>query len=230
MSVLRKLLLTVMVLGATSSTVGAGTFATFNASTTNGTSTFATGTLVMSNQKNTATACLSTGGGNTDANANVGCDQLFALTIQKPGDSAFVDLTLKNEGSLNATTLSAYASQSCAAANAPGQTYNGTGDPCTAVQVYIQEYTSAANRTANTTTGGTCQYGGGTATACAFSATRTLDTYDTSYPNASTVLSIGSLNAGVSRYLRIYLTLPITANNNLQGRQATFGFAWTMAQ
>lgn len=230
MSVLRKLLLTIMVLGATTSTVGAGTFASFNASTSNATSTFATGTLVLSNQKNTGTACLSTAGGNTDSNSNSGCDQLFNLSVQKPGDSAFVDLTLKNEGSINAASLAGYASTNCLAANAPGQTFNGTGDPCTSVQVYVQEYTSSANRTSDNRTGGICHYGGGTATSCAFSATRTLDNYDTTYPNASTVLSMGSINAGVSRYLRVYLLLPSTANNNLQGRQATFGFSWTMAQ
>jgi hypothetical protein len=86
---------------------------------------------VLSDQKNTATACLSTGGGNTNTNANGACDQLFALTVQKPGDSAFVDLTLKNEGSIDATTLTAVASQSCTPGDAAGQTYHGTGDPCT---------------------------------------------------------------------------------------------------
>jgi spore coat-associated protein N len=230
MSVLRKILLTCMILGATTMTVGAGTFASFNASTSNAGSTFATGTLVLSNQKNAASACLSTGGGNTNTNANGSCDQLFALTVQKPGDSAFVDLTLKNEGSINATSLTAFASQACAPGNAAGQTYNGTGDPCGAVQLYVQQYSSAANRTSDNRTGGSCLYGGGTATTCAFSATRTLDHYDTTYPNASTPLSLGSLTAGSSRYLRIYLTLPTTADNTMQGRQATFGFSWALAQ
>jgi hypothetical protein len=230
MSVLRKLLLTLMVLGATTTTVGAGTFASFNASTSNATSTFASGTLVLSNQKNTGSACLSTGGGNTNTNANGGCDQLFALSVQKPGDSAFVDLTLKNEGSIDATSLTGFATQSCAPGNAPGQAYNGTGDPCSSVQVYIQQYTSAANRTADNRTGGTCLYGGGTATTCSFSATRTLDHYDTTYPSSSTPLALGSLTAGTSRFLRIYLSLPSTADNTMQGRQATFGFSWAIAQ
>ena len=38
------------------------------------------------------------------------------------------------------------------------------------------------------------------------------------------------MTAGTSRYLRIYLTLPSTATNNMQGRQATFGFTWAIAQ
>lgn len=229
MSVLRKLLLTIMVIGATTSTVGAGTFASFSASTTN-TATFATGTLVLSNTKATSAACLSTASGTTDTNANPNCDALFNLTVQKPGDSAFADLTLTNSGTLSATTLKVNASQACVPGNAPGQTYNGTGDPCTQVQLYIQEYTSAANRTSDNRTSGICHYGGGTASNCSFSATRTLDTFDTAYPDAATQLSMGSLNAGASRYLRIYLTLPSSADNTYQGRQATFGFNWAIAQ
>jgi hypothetical protein len=230
MGVLRKLLLTVMVLGATTSTVSAGTFASFSASTTNATSTFATGTLVLSDKKSTNTACLSTGGGTTNTNANSGCDALFALTVQKPGDTAFVDLTLSNAGTINASSLSGYASQSCAASDAAGQTYHGTGDPCGTVQLYIQEYTSEANRSADNRTGGTCQYGGGTSTSCAFAGTKTLTTYATAYPSSATVLSMGALNASAARYLRIYLSLPSSADNSLQGRQATFGFSWTLAQ
>jgi hypothetical protein len=228
---IKKLLLTLMILGAITSTVSAGTFASFNASTTNPTSTFATGSLVLSNQKSTNTACLSTAGGSTNTNTNAGCDQLFSLSVQKPGDSAFVDLTLKNEGSINASALKAAASQDCAASNAAGQSYNGTGDPCTVVQLYIQEYTSIANRTAGITTGGTCHFGGGTASVCSFSATKTINDFDTAYPaSLATPLSMGTLNAGVSRYFRIYMTLPSTAGNNVQGRAATFGFTWTIDQ
>ena len=90
---------------------------------------------------------------------------------------------------------------------------------------------SSANRTADNRTGGTCQFGGGTATSCAFSATKTLNDFDTSYPSAGVgALNMGALNTGVSRYVRIYLTLPSTAGNDLQGRQATFGFSWAIAQ
>jgi spore coat-associated protein N len=230
MSVLRKLLLTIMVMGATTSTVGAGTFASFNASTSNA-ATFATGTLVLTNDGPSAGVCMSTAGG-IDTNANPSCDALFALTVQKPGDSAFADLTLTNSGTLSATTLKVNASQACVPGNAPGQTYNGAGDPCSQVQLYIQEYTSASNRASDTRTLGTCHYGAGlsTLTSCAFDSSRTLDTFDSSYPDAATQLSIGSLNAGASRYFRIYLTLPSTADNTYQGRQATFGFNWAIAQ
>jgi predicted ribosomally synthesized peptide with SipW-like signal peptide len=226
MSKLRKILFAIAAFGGAATAIGAGTFASFSASTTNGSNTFATGTLVLSNQKNTATACLSTGAGTTtDSNANGACDSLFSTTLAKPGDSGFVDVTLKNEGSINGATLTAYKNAACT--NANSGTYNGTGDLCANLQVYVQEYTSAANRTANTTTGGTCVYGGGTASACAFDATKTLG----AFPASGTPLTLsGGLNAGASRYLRVYVQFPTTADNTYQGRQASFGFTWAMAQ
>ena len=225
MSKLRKILFAIAAFGGAATAVGAGTFASFSASTTNGGSTFATGTLVLSNQKNTATACLSTGGGSTDTNANGSCDSLFSTTLAKPGDTGFVDVTLKNEGSINGTTLTAYKNAACA--NANSGSYNGTGDLCSTLQVYVQEYTSAANRTANTTTGGTCHFGGGTASACAFDATKTLGTFPAS---GAPITLAGGLTAGASRYLRVYLQFPTAADNTFQGRQASFGFTWAMAQ
>jgi hypothetical protein len=224
MSKLRKILFAVAAFGGVATAVGAGTFASFTASTSNAASTFQTGTLVLSNQKNTATACLSTGGGTTDTNANAACDQPFAVTLAKPGDSANVDITLVNSGSINATALTAYATSACV--NSNSGTYNGTGDLCAQMQMYVQEYTSAANRTANTTTGGNCWYGGGTATACAFSATKTVG----GFPLVGSAVALGAMNTGATRYLRVYLSFPSTADNTFQGRLATFGMTWAIAQ
>lgn len=238
MSVLRKLLLTIMVLGATTSTVSAGTFASFNASTSN-TATFATGNLALSNQKGVATACLSTGGGGgIDTNVNA-CDSLFGLTVQKPGDSAFVDLTLSNSGTLPGT-LRVSATGDCTNGAAPGQTYSGGGLPCNQLQMYIQEYTTLANRTAGTTTGGQCVYGNTSGSACTgFNANYTLDSFD----SLGSPISIGTLPAltsgtcaasplptGTCRYFRVYISLPATSDNTFQGTQATFGFDWALAQ
>src|SRR3954447_20209888 len=98
MSKLRKILFAVAAFGGVATAVGAGTFASFTASTSNAASTFQTGTLVLSNQKASATACLSTGGSTTDTNANAACDQPFAVTLAKPGDTANVDITLVDSG------------------------------------------------------------------------------------------------------------------------------------
>jgi hypothetical protein len=224
MSKLRKILFAIAAVGGAATAVGAGTFASFTASTTNAGSTFATGTLVLSNQKNTATACLSTGGGSTDSNANSACDGLFSASVQKPGDTAFVDVTLNNGGSINASALTGYRNAACANANVGS--YSGTGDLCGALQLYVQEYTSASNRTNNTTAGGTCHYGGGTASVCAFDASKTV----AAFPASGSPITMGSLDAGASRYLRVHVQIPSSAGNEMQGRQATFGFTWAIAQ
>src|SRR6478609_8405283 len=88
----------------------AATVASFTAETTNPTNKFATGTLVLSNKVNSGVACLSTGGGSTDTNANTGCDNLFNLSAQKPGDSSAANLTLQNVGSIAASALKLYTS------------------------------------------------------------------------------------------------------------------------
>src|SRR6185369_973256 len=88
----------------------AATVASFTAETTNPTNKFATGTLVLSNKVNSGTACLSTGGGSTDTNANAACDNLFSLTAQKPGDTSSANLTLQNVGSIAASALKLFTS------------------------------------------------------------------------------------------------------------------------
>jgi hypothetical protein len=228
-SPVRKLLLTMFLVALTGSAFGAGTFATFNASTTNGGATFATGTIVLSNTKNTNSACLSTAGGSTDTNINAGCDSLFSLTLRKPGDTATVDLTLQNVGTLSATALKSYASAACVSANDAG-TYHGTGDICANVELYIQQYTSSGTRASDDRTGGTCWYGGGTASNCDYDATKTLATYSSTYPNSGAALGLGGSAANDTRYLRIQLRIPSSAGNTLQGRQATFGFTWLLEQ
>lgn len=203
--------------------IGAGTFASFTASTSNS-GTFATGSLVLSNQKDTGTACLSTGGGSTDTNSNA-CEQLFALSVKNPGEAATVDLTLKNEGSINATALASFASSACAAADAAGESFHGTGNPCSAISLYVQEFSDAARTTAST-----CHYGGGTATTCGYDAAETLATFGSTHANAGSALALGATSANTSRYFTIGLQMTSSAGNEMQGRQATFGFSWQLSQ
>jgi len=141
------------------STSTAGTFATFSASTTNSGSTFATGTIVLSDQVNGGTACLSTGttatnNVSTDTNANATCDGVLAVTNRKPGDVATASVQLQNVGSLAATTgLSAYTTAGCTDGDDAG-TYHGTGSMCANVQTYLQETNASGTATA-------CRYGKG---------------------------------------------------------------------
>jgi hypothetical protein len=226
MSKKRKILVTSAVLLVLAAGLGFGSFATFNAQTNNAGNVFAHGTIVLSNTKQGGIACLSTGGGNTNTNVNTGCDQLLNLPVKKPGDSGTANLTLKNVGSLNATTFKVFA-PTCTNANATGESYNGTGSPCTNVQLYIQQWTD------NTfTTTSSCLYGGATGNTCNFSdVTKTLGAFSTTYNSSSNGLSIGSgLNAGASAYITIGVQSPSSADNTYQGRQATMDIDWYIAQ
>jgi hypothetical protein len=222
----RKILVTSVVLLVLAAGLGFGSFATFNAQTNNAGNVFAHGTIVLSNTKQGGTACLSTGGGNTNTNVNTGCDQLLNLTVKKPGDSGTANLTLKNVGDLNASSFRVFA-PTCTNANATGETYNGTGTPCTSLQLYIQQWTD------NTfTTTSACLYGGATGNTCNFTdATKTLGAFSTSYNTSSNGLAIGSgLNAGASAYVTIGVQSPSSADNTYQGRQATMDLDWYIAQ
>lgn len=203
---------------------GYGTFASFSASTSN-TGTFATGSIVLSNSVNSGTACLSAVGNVTDTNTN-NCSALFSLSTKKPGDSATANLDLQNAGTINASALQAYVGSACAASNAGGETYHGTGDPCGKVNLTILEYPTALDRT-NNTNPGTCYYGGAS---CAFDNTKTLSAFGTSYPDTTTTLGMGALNASSTRYFKIGVQFDSSAGNNMQGRAATISITWRIIQ
>ena len=204
-----KILVTCAVVVVLAATLGVASFATFNAQTNNPGNVFAHGTLVLSNTKQGGVACLSTGGGNTNTNVNTACDQLFNLTVKKPGDSGTANLTLKNVGDINASSFKVFS------------------PACTVLQLYIQQWTD------NTfTTPSACLYGGATGNTCNFTdTTKTLGAFSTAYNSTSTGLSIGSgLNAGSSAYVTIGVQSPSTADNTYQGRQASLDFDWYIAQ
>jgi hypothetical protein len=220
MSLKKKIWMTAGIAAAAALT-GGSTFASFTAQTSNPGNVLSTGSLVMSNQKDTATACLSTGSGtDTSTNVNDSCDQLFNVVPAKPGDApTTVHLTLKNEGTADASVLKAF-SAGCADADAAG-TYHGTGNPCSVVELYIQETDSSFTATS-------CAYGGGTATTCAFDPTKTLSDYASTFTSSSNGLTLtGGLTHGASRYFVIGVQLP-DVGNSYQGRQATVGFSWFM--
>jgi hypothetical protein len=222
----KKIVLSVAVVVAALAALGSGSYASYTAQTKNPNNLFATGALVLTNTKQGGTACLSTSGGATDTNVNNGCDQLLNLTVKKPGDSATVNLTVQNSGSLPATVFKVFSS-ACTDANAAAETYHGTGSVCSKVQLYIQQTDSAF--TAKTA----CLYGGATVTnTCDFSdAAKTLTAFATAYTSSTTGLSIGSgLTAGASAYFTIGVSLPSTADNTTQGRSASIDLNWFAQQ
>jgi hypothetical protein len=165
---LRPLLLGLMVIGAVFSLAGnGGTFASFSAQTTNAGSTFATGSLVLSNQLGSATACLSSSG---SLNNNAGCSALLTGANLEPGSPLqTASLTISNGGALNASTLDAssfslFAAGPCADTQVTNLTFNpSAGNPlCNAAVMSVQETGAApwcwfglgsGTTTCNSTTG-----------------------------------------------------------------------------
>jgi predicted ribosomally synthesized peptide with SipW-like signal peptide len=218
-----KLFVTLVVGVSVMGIIGVGTYATFTAQVANPGNKFATGTLVLSDTKEGGSTCYSTGGGSTDTNVNNNCDTLLNLTVQKPGDNGFANVTIATDGSLDASDLQLYTA-GCTGADAVGESYHGTGNPCSSVEFYVQQWTDS-----DFTGASTCVYGGGTATTCAFNTSKTLGDFATTY-GSSTPYSFGAQTSGTELYFTVAMQLPGTAGNSLQGRQATINFTWFATQ
>lgn len=221
----RKILLTLTVLGGAAALAGGSTLAGFTAQTSNAGNKLAAGTLVLSSTKTSGSTCLSTAGGTTDVNVNATCDKVFDVSTVKPGDVATGEVTLRNAGSLGASSLTVHTS-GCTPADAVGELYRGTGDPCGKVQVYIQRWSDASR-----TVPAGCVFGGAaTPGTCDFSdASKTLAAFASAHGGASR-LALGALGSGASTYVTVGVRLPADADNSYQGRQASLGFTWTLEQ
>lgn len=123
----RKLVIGFMSLGAVAAVAGAGTFASFTASTDNS-SAFTTGTLKLSNKVASGNTCFSSNVDNSNspaADANLDdnttqCDALLSTSIKPGGSSSTVWVTVKNEGTEDGNLI-LFRPTSCVAAYAtPG--------------------------------------------------------------------------------------------------------------
>jgi predicted ribosomally synthesized peptide with SipW-like signal peptide len=127
----RKFIMGTMAVGAVAAIAGAGTFASFSASTTNDAS-FKTGTLILSDQVGSGNTCFSSKVDNTNSPSNdadldtndTTCDALFSANLlpnaQTPsvGSNIYTALVkVRNEGTTSGT-LYAFAPSVCA--NAAG--------------------------------------------------------------------------------------------------------------
>jgi hypothetical protein len=239
----RNLLYALLIAGLSGIISSPGTFSTF-AATTDNMAEFATGTLVLSNQKNTATACLSTGGTSatlTDGNA-ADCDIFFNLLAQK-SLSQNMKVTIMNTGSVDASSLQltwAGGTTPCTTVDAANEGFNGTGDLCGAMRLQVMEYPSHDTQFGNdrgldplTGLSSHCWFGGNAGTdACAYNNGQDLaafDFYDGT--DGAHVLDLGPIAAGATRWFRLYANIPAGQfTNALMGRQVDFGFRWTAVQ
>jgi predicted ribosomally synthesized peptide with SipW-like signal peptide len=246
----KKLLLAIAGFGLAAAGTAGGTFASFNAETTNAGNTFATGTLTMTNTANSGTACFSGAGAGNAATA--GCSSFLAGANVAPGAARQTGtVTVKNDGTLDASKLYVYAPTSgdCVdAKTTEGNTlaFNPiTAKPlCGATLMSIEE-----------TTGGKhyCWYGVAGATGTCEStlttlnssnATTTIGAFGTSHNAlagkidlapvsadgalATSGTPLAATGAAGARTFEIALYLPNSASNQnaLQGLQSTFGLTW----
>lgn len=209
-----------------------GTFASFGSSTTNG-STFATGTLVLSNKRNNAAACFSNAGGATDTNAN-DCAAIFTLPLQDGGASN-ARITVANDGSLDASSLQLHwtgGETPCVTTDDPSTPYHGGGDLCDWLRLQIQEYPDATAQTGNDRTNGYCWFGGNAGTnACSYNNNQDLAAFSLLDGTPPDVIDMGPIASGATRYFRVYIQLPLAqVTNDLMGRLVEFGFTWSIEQ
>jgi predicted ribosomally synthesized peptide with SipW-like signal peptide len=230
----KPILVGMLILGAIALAVPGGTFATFNAATSNSASV-TSGTLLLGNTVNAGTECFSTSASGAPPTATItagnsnACTALFAATVNPTG-STQANLTLKNEGNLNAAT-STLTATACVSALNP-ITVNGTafsGDNvatplCTILEAVVAEVSTSGG---TTLAGSGCVYGvaGGLVpvTNCQYGVAKPLSGLP-----ASTAL--GAFNAGVTRFFVVGVNFPDTTDNRYQGQKATVSLTWTLNQ
>lgn len=223
----KKLLLTVLGLGIAGSLVGVGTFASFTTTATNPSNTFATGTLVIKQTSGSLSPnpCYSTSdksASGTPATSSVACGAFFTVSNLKPGDSNTASsITVRNDGSLPATMTLAV---SCTDGNASGALHSGTGDLCSAFEIYVQAKDGSTNRQ--------CVYGNGDAdVTCSFGNTsKTPAAYGSAKSLKNQLGTTTTWAAGDELTFVFGVKLDTSAGNTFQGRAASISLTWTADQ
>lgn len=219
---LKKILVSFIVVGALSFMTVGGAFGLLSTEATNRGATVSSGTLTFNNVVNgSATACTSWGTGAT-GNSNPSCDPLFLGTSQNyPGTPAVATVKLTNDGSLDGSNLKVYMTN-CTKQATPGAPAGsqGGGDPCATggAQFYVQETDASGTAT-------TCWFPSGSTT-CAFVA-NSLKTFAANSASAGLDLGAGPAH-GQARYFKIGMQLPSGASNTLQGEEAAFTLNWIL--
>jgi predicted ribosomally synthesized peptide with SipW-like signal peptide len=242
----RKFVIGAMALGAVAAVAGAGTFASFSASTTNSAS-FSTAKLVLTNKKEGAsTTCFSGStddqgttnqAANLDTNANGSCTALFNNVQLKPGVTQVVGVEISNQstGSLN-SLLQLWPSTCTDDSDAAGK---GTREICQDLRIYIQEVN---NFTANTHVSCVFPSDGTTGTNCTdfsknddlLSELASQATAASAYP--ATPIAIAN---GATKYYKVGVQLKSAGgfdangnglDNNKQNRTASFNLSWRLQE
>jgi hypothetical protein len=198
--VLLRMILTLMILIASVSLLS-GTAASLNATTVNPGSSFATGTLILSNQVENRNPCLSTG-------ATVACDALFP-GLQAPGVTATARVTIKNAGTVPVASLGVW-STGCHA--------GGGASLCTSTWLTLHD--DAHDR---------CYFPIEAAGTCAIAVHASFADFVSRYGATSPInLATDQLGAGIAYTLTA--TIDPAAGNDLQGKVADLTVFWGIVQ
>ena len=241
MGALRKILVALVVVSALTASAGAGTFASFSASTTND-ADFQTGTIVLQTQRRggsviggTATGtsahgtlCLSTGGGSTDDNDNESCQIVMSSnTTLKPGDELVGNVTVENVGTLGATTLKVFAAPACTSVDDAGS-YHGDEDLCGSLRISILE------TSADFTTAIECRYDDDNSGAtCDQDTAPSIASFDDHTSLSPFTIGGGGLASLAKRHFQIkvkYADSGVGADNDTMGLIASLGIGWVIQQ
>ncbi|MCZ2404798.1 hypothetical protein IV498_16860 [Paenarthrobacter sp. Z7-10] len=185
-----------------------GTLSGFTASITNSTNTAGSGSLVMQEQTTggTAVTCLSTDGGSVSTNtASCATINKFggSTTLVPGGPAVNTAITIKNIGSVPASTFTLTPGATCTQSN--NGTQNGTAaDFCAKLKVVI-------------TSGATTVFTGTAATLAGAAA------------GATSITMPPAPAAGVSTPFNIAVSLDSTVLNNYQGLAASLPLTWAFA-
>lgn len=217
---LRKAMIVTMAAGATVALTGAGTFASFSASTTND-AAFSTDRMVLGNDTDDAEQCLSTQasiGGSDDVNLDINdtdCDAIFGASL-KPGVEYTEVIAIQNGGDYDGV-LKLFGTAPCANSAAGAGTAGSyaasppTGQGlCDRVDMYIQEVTTAAGDTPLAGSGCEFPFAADGPALCdtTYAAATTTDELS-DVPQFSTALNLGTLNKTAIRYFKIGVKMPV---------------------
>jgi predicted ribosomally synthesized peptide with SipW-like signal peptide len=238
---IRKLTTTALVAGAIAAAAGAGTFASFSASTTNAANVFETGKIALSNTKQSGTACVSgytgTGSGSAqsdlDDNDNGTCDALVNLSLRSPGDVAEAHLALANTGDYDGA-LQLFL-DGCT--NATVATPAGSGNLCDKLEVYVQQTQSDYSTAVSS-----CVFPYSASAACSTSFGATGDSLTdlatSASPTAPKPATPISLAKAATKHFVIKVSFPDGgfdddgngADNAFQNRRASFDVTWRLQE
>jgi hypothetical protein len=235
----KKLLLSLLVVGLFGTVTYKRAYALMSAQATNDASTVASGTIATGNTVSTRAGATLTPGTQckswtaaTKNNINVGCDSvkwdLTTAGLQFPGQVGLGYIAIQNAGSLTASQLQLSMPTCLTASNTAAPAYvfastGGAGDPCTGgMDMYVQEVSNfGAVPPTNTQCVYPENYYDTPVTACTW-----ID--DTvAGLKGITCWDLGPMPANTTRYFVVGLRLSATnATNGMQGRNTTLALRW----